>query len=91
MAFPLGTPGYWIELTPTIAEYLLPGIPVYLVLELKLRLHRQSWRNVTLQDLERVALAVALGTGVSSGRPRTLPMVEHRLPRTVPLMPASSP
>ena len=67
VAFPLRTPSHWLELTPTIAEYVLLGIPVYLALELRLRLHRQSWRNVTLLDLERLVLAVALGSGVMFG------------------------
>ena len=89
VAFPLSDPRViWLELTPTIAEYALPGIPVLP----RARAEAPAPPTVlaerhAAQDVERVAVAVALGSGVtfavglglyrwsSTGFPRTVPLI----------------
>jgi FlaA1/EpsC-like NDP-sugar epimerase len=66
--------------------YTAAGLPLKLVLEGLFRLNRQSWRSVTVADLQALATAVAIGTVVLEavalvmysigGFPRTIPLIE---------------
>jgi FlaA1/EpsC-like NDP-sugar epimerase len=93
IAFVLRIPAHWSLLGRLIFLYTLTGIPIKLSFILFFRLDRQVWRRPTVEDLERVAQAVALGTAVmfmiglawSSmvvGFPRTVPLIEGALALT---------
>jgi FlaA1/EpsC-like NDP-sugar epimerase len=66
--------------------YTAAGLPLKLVLERFFRLNRQSWRSVTVADLQALATAVAIATVVLEavalvkysigGFPRTIPLIE---------------
>lgn len=87
LAFPLRSPDRWTALGWSVVVYVTAGLPVYCILVTSFHLSRQSWRTVSLDDLQRLVIAVAIGTGimfsVGLGLFRWLPA---GFPRTVPLI-----
>jgi FlaA1/EpsC-like NDP-sugar epimerase len=90
VAFPLRLSYRWTGLVSVIALYVSLGIVAKLGLILRFGLHRQEWRRVTIEDLLRLAAAVAVGTCAlfliglvwnarSVGFPRTIPLIEGLL------------
>ena len=87
IAFQLRVPNRWIDLIPLIGWYALAGVLVKLPLTVGFGLYRQVWRSVTLEDLCRLALVVAIGSAAmfaaglmwykaGSPFPRTVPIIE---------------
>ena len=88
VAFPLRVPNRWMDLA-SLDRPVRPiaGIPIKLAIVLGFGLHRQVWRRVTVEDLERIVAAVVVGTAVlfsiglvwytqALGFPRTVPLIE---------------
>jgi FlaA1/EpsC-like NDP-sugar epimerase len=87
IAFQLRVPNRWIEFVHLIAWYALVGVLVKVPLIVGFGLYRQVWRRVTVEDLYRLALVVAIGSAVmfaagliryegGSPFPRTVPVIE---------------
>ena len=87
IAFQLRVPNRWIELVYLIAWYALVGVLVKSPLIIGFGLYRQVWRRVTVEDLYRLALVIAIGSAVmfaaglimhegGSPFPRTVPVIE---------------
>jgi FlaA1/EpsC-like NDP-sugar epimerase len=79
----------WTDLS-SLPQYVLAGIPLKLGLIVGFGLHRQVWRRVTVEDLERILPAVASGTilmflaglvwhAQGTDFPRTVPLIEGTL------------
>ena len=64
LAFPLRSPGRWTALGWSVAVYVMAGLPVYCILVTSFHLSRQSWRTVSLDDLQRLVIAVTIGTRI---------------------------
>jgi len=90
LAFPLRTPGGWLHLGVSTLLYPLSTVPIALISVLAFGLHRQVWRRVTVEDLEKIVEAVSLGSAVlfavglawyhrGSGFPRTVPLIQGML------------
>jgi FlaA1/EpsC-like NDP-sugar epimerase len=86
-AFYLRSPSGWVDLIPVIGWYVMVGALLKLFLIERFRLDRQVWRLVTVEDVRRLALTVAIGsTGMlvvgfgwhDAGIPfpRTVPIIE---------------
>ena len=86
VSFPLRTPGKWLELGSTVPLFAAAMLPVELALILGFSLHRQVWRRIAVEDLERIVAAVCFGTAImfgagwiwwrtGSGFPRTAPLI----------------
>ena len=89
-AFQLRAPSRWIELAPVIGWYALASALLKFSLILKFQLPRQVWRHVTVEDVRRLALVVAMGSAAmfvvglawhEAGIPvpRTVPIIEGAL------------
>jgi len=87
IAFQLRFPNHWIDLVPLIGWYALAGVLVKLPLIVGFGLYRQVWRRVTVEDLCRLALVIAVGSAAmfaagsmwyraGSAFPRTVPIIE---------------
>jgi len=85
LAFPLRQPQNWSEAGWSIPLYLALTLPIRGLLIAAFGLHRQSWRQVTVHDLEALLRAIAVATVAFF----TLGVVWHEVagfPRTVPLI-----
>ena len=86
-AFYLRSPSGWVDLIPVIGWYALVGALLKLFLIERFRLDRQVWRLVTVEDVRRLALTVAVGSAAllvvglawhhaGIPFPRTVPIIE---------------
>lgn len=89
MAFALRVPNKWTDVS-SLPLYVLAGIPLKLGLIIGFGLHRQVWRHVTVEDVERIVAAVATGSllmllagsvwqAQGADFPRTVPLIEGML------------
>ncbi len=85
-AIPLRIPGHWLDLGSAIPTYLGIGLVVYTTLVLVFRLHRQSWRTVTMMDLQRLALAIVTGTVLMEMVGLLLYSADTGFSRTIPII-----
>ncbi len=86
LAFPLRIPAGWIGQADLVRGVALATVPVALVLVLAFGLQRQVWRRVTVEDLERIVAAVAIGTGLLFFLGLWWHNNDPRFPRAVPLI-----
>jgi len=85
IAFQLRVPNRWIDLIPLIGWYALAGVLVKLPLTVGFGLYRQVWRSVTLEDLCRLALVVAIGSAAMFAAGLMWYKAGSPFPRTVAL------
>jgi FlaA1/EpsC-like NDP-sugar epimerase len=85
VAFPLRQPGDWLGGGVAIPFYALVSVIVAMLLIRTYRLNRQTWRQVTVHDLEALLKAIGIGTIILF----VVGLVWHEIrgfPRTVPLI-----
>ena len=74
LAFLLRIPTNWLDRGFTMPALALATVPLAFVSVVAFELYRQVWRRVTVEDLEKIAVAVGLGTACAlRGRARLGP------------------
>jgi FlaA1/EpsC-like NDP-sugar epimerase len=86
LAFPIRLPTGWVSEWPTVLLYALVTLPIKAGLLAAFRLYRQTYRQVTVQDLVVLLQAVGIAVAASfviglawhdvAGFPRGLPLIE---------------
>lgn len=88
LAFPLRMPTDWMDAgsETRLIVWVVVSLPVQAALIAGFRLHRQSWRQVSVRDLEALLKAIGIGTALFfvaglilhglTGFPRTVALIE---------------
>jgi FlaA1/EpsC-like NDP-sugar epimerase len=86
LAFPLRAPQNSLGVWPVALAYSAATVPVSLGLLLKFRLPLQTYKQVTVADLQQILVAVGIGTTVDFGLGLAFYASGRGFPRTVPLI-----